>query len=534
MQLIKGIIFKCNKLSGEDRLKITLKKIFDVELLEKMLNDFYEIIKVPISIVNIDGEVIVNVESTSLCADFFCKDEPSQQQCMNECMKNVTNVEPGNKLLTCSNGLKIYRTPIYNKETIVANIIMNQFLLNEPILENIVQEADKRDVQLDKFRNAYQNVPIIREEQMQQIIFMIDNLALMLSDSIEKQTENTRLEKKLINNQKRYAKLFANVNQGVVVFQSINDPEKNNENYYIVDINSVFEEIIDYRREELIGKSLSYIMDRSGIQLVDNLNNQLEGENPKARDYYSQKLSKYFNLFPYRYSKNEFVILVTDTTKKYEELILQRKQLITIVKTLGNLIEKKDFYTAGHQKKVAFLAYKIALEIRMEKSQIEGLYLAGMLHDIGKIGVPAEILTKPNELTEAEFEIIKSHVLMGYDILREIDFLWPVANIVLQHHEKLNGKGYPNGLTGDEISLEAKILCVADVVEAITAHRPYRPSLGLDFALEEIKRFSGIYYEPNIVDACIRVCSMNNWNEMIAEALEDSLLNELNWGYKCN
>jgi len=135
-----------------------------------------------------------------------------------------------------------------------------------------------------------------------------------------------------------------------------------------------------------------------------------------------------------------------------------------------------------------------------------------MLHDIGKIGISSDILSKPDKLSEAEFELIKTHVQNAYDILSKISFPWPVADIVLQHHEKIDGSGYPNGLTGKDILLEAKIISVADVVEAITAHRPYKPALGISYALKEIKKYSGIYYEPEIVDACIQVCTEINWN----------------------
>jgi putative nucleotidyltransferase with HDIG domain len=216
--------------------------------------------------------------------------------------------------------------------------------------------------------------------------------------------------------------------------------------------------------------------------------------------------------------------LSKDVIKKREEITVRRKQLMSTVITMGSMIEKRDLYTAKHQKKVAYLACKIGTKMGIQKDRFEGLYIAAMLHDIGKIGIPAEILTKPDKLTLVEFEMIKSHSQIACDILSKINFPWPVADIVLQHHERLNGSGYPFGLTGKDISLEAKILSVADVVEAITAHRPYRPALGLSYALEEIKAFSGIYYDPEVVDACIHVCTENSWDKMIDKALSDNIL----------
>jgi putative nucleotidyltransferase with HDIG domain len=169
------------------------------------------------------------------------------------------------------------------------------------------------------------------------------------------------------------------------------------------------------------------------------------------------------------------------------------------------MVEVKDPYTAGHQRRVTDLARAIATEMGLKKNQIEGIRTAGVIHDIGKIIVPSEILTKPSQLTEAEFEIIKTHPKVGYDILRDKEFPWPIAQIVYQHHERMDGSGYPLGISGPEILMEARVLAVADVVEAMASHRPYRPALGLDKALEEISKGKGQLYDPEVVDACLKI-----------------------------
>ncbi len=169
----------------------------------------------------------------------------------------------------------------------------------------------------------------------------------------------------------------------------------------------------------------------------------------------------------------------------------------------------RDPYTAGHQKRVTDLACAIAEEMSLSKEQIEGLQMAGLIHDVGKILVPAEILSKPGRLTEIDFSMIETHPKVGYDILKTIEFPYPVAQIVIQHHERMDGSGYPAGLTGKEILLEARILAVADVVEAIASHRPYRPALGQDKAIEEISQNRGVLYDPKAVDACLKVLSTN-------------------------
>lgn len=175
------------------------------------------------------------------------------------------------------------------------------------------------------------------------------------------------------------------------------------------------------------------------------------------------------------------------------------------VHAVSNALELRDPYTAGHQRRVAELASAIAHEMGLEKKRVQGVRLVGMIHDIGKIGIPAEILTKPGRLSDLEREMIKQHAEMGFDILKDANFPWPVAEIAHQHHERLDGSGYPQGLKGDEISLEARIVGVADVVESMASHRPYREGLGMPAALDEIRKHSGSFYDAQVVEACCRV-----------------------------
>ena len=182
-----------------------------------------------------------------------------------------------------------------------------------------------------------------------------------------------------------------------------------------------------------------------------------------------------------------------------------KEALIGTIRAIALTVEKRDPYTAGHQSRVADLAAAIAGEMGLDANRIEGMKLGAMIHDIGKIYVPAEILNRPGQLSVHEFGMIKTHPEVGYDIIKDVKFPWPVALMVLQHHERMDGSGYPKGLKGDEIILEARILAVADVMEAITAHRPYRPALGFDVALAEIEAKRGQLYDPNVVDACLRL-----------------------------
>ncbi|MCR4331384.1 MAG: PAS domain S-box protein [Sulfuricaulis sp.] len=185
--------------------------------------------------------------------------------------------------------------------------------------------------------------------------------------------------------------------------------------------------------------------------------------------------------------------------------VRMEKALLETIEAIGSALEKRDPYTAGHQRQVAKLAHAIAQEMKLPQEVAEGIYMGCLIHDIGKIYIPAEILSRPGKLTAPEFEIIKCHPQVGYDIIKGIEFPWPVAKMILEHHERLNGSGYPQGLKGGEISLEARILAVADVVEAMASHRPYRPGLGVDKALEEISQNRETLYDPQAVDVCLRL-----------------------------
>jgi PAS domain S-box-containing protein/putative nucleotidyltransferase with HDIG domain len=204
---------------------------------------------------------------------------------------------------------------------------------------------------------------------------------------------------------------------------------------------------------------------------------------------------------------------------------LKRSTDETVI-ALAAAAETRDPYTAGHQHKVAQLACAIAREMGLNPEQIEGVRVIGLLHDIGKIAVPAEILSKPGKITEIEFNLIKSHSLVGYEILKQVEFPWPVALAVLQHHERLDGSGYPGGLQGPEICPEAKIIAVADVVEAMSSHRPYRLALGIDRALEEITQYKGVRYDPEVVDTCIGLITEKGFHFDQEPPLESSLADE--------
>jgi HD-GYP domain-containing protein (c-di-GMP phosphodiesterase class II) len=188
-----------------------------------------------------------------------------------------------------------------------------------------------------------------------------------------------------------------------------------------------------------------------------------------------------------------------------ESLVKFKKTLDGTITALASLAEKRDPYTAGHQLRVARLACAIARRMGLAADRGKGMGIAASMHEIGKICVPAELLSKPGRISEHEYGIIKAHPEVGYDILKVIDFPWPLAEIALQHHERIDGTGYPRGLEGREMLLESRIIAVADVVEAISSHRPYRPSLGLKHAVREIVDNRGRLYDADVVDSCLAI-----------------------------
>jgi putative nucleotidyltransferase with HDIG domain len=199
------------------------------------------------------------------------------------------------------------------------------------------------------------------------------------------------------------------------------------------------------------------------------------------------------------------VITLRTRTEHEQHATILRQGLEQSIQTIAGTVEARDPYTAGHQRRVSELATAIAREMGLPEEQVNGIHLAAIIHDVGKVHIPAEILSKPGKLNEIEFMLVKTHPQAGYDILKDVKFPWPIADIILQHHERLDGSGYPQGLKDGQILLESRIMAVADVVEAMSSHRPYRPALGVMAALSEIDRGRGSVYDPAVVDACLKV-----------------------------
>jgi len=280
-------------------------------------------------------------------------------------------------------------------------------------------------------------------------------------------------------------------------------------------------EILGYSKDEFYDPNFDFmnlIAHEDKVRISENLARHFKGEDIEPYDYTlvgknGKRIDAILTTKVITLAGAPAIMgIITDITdrKKVEHDVKDgfeklKKALDGIVISLAAAAEKKDPYTAGHQRRVTLLAVAIARHMGFDDNLIDGIRVGGTLHDIGKIYVPTEILSKPTKLTSVEYSIVKTHPQTAADIIKNIEFPWPVVKMVLQHHERLNGSGYPAGLNGDQIIPEARILTVADVVEAMSSHRPYRPAKGIEQALEEITQNRGTLYDPTVVDACLEI-----------------------------
>jgi PAS domain S-box-containing protein len=286
--------------------------------------------------------------------------------------------------------------------------------------------------------------------------------------------------------------------------------------------------MLGYSEEEMVGMNNRQFTDKENAKKLFEVFNKVYRNGDPAKEFDWQIIrkdgtAKYIEASVSLLKDSSGKIrgfrgLVHDITeRKLAEANLQKtleslkKAVSTTIQVLVSALESRDPYTAGHQFRVAHLACAIAEEMGITKEKIDGIFLAGSIHDIGKISVPTEILAKPTKLTDLEFSLIKEHPQAGYEMLKHVESPWPLAQIIYQHHERLDGSGYPNKLTENEIIIEARIMAVADVVEAMASHRPYRPSLGIESALGEIRKNKGILFDSAAADACIRLFTEKNY-----------------------
>ena len=317
-------------------------------------------------------------------------------------------------------------------------------------------------------------------------------------------------EKALRVSEEKYRVVVENAKEAIIVTQDMN----------VVFVNNAGVDMIKYSEKILKPKPFTDFIHPDDINMVvDHHIRRLKGEG--VQSVYSFRLLSpdgtvkwvELNAAVIKWNERPAILsfLKDITGRKLAEASLQQtldslqKAVGATIQVMVSAVEMRDPYTAGHQLRVANLACAIATEMGLPQDKIDGIRMAGSIHDIGKLSIPAEILSKPTKLTNNEFALIKEHPLSGYEMLKDVESPWPLAQVVYQHHERMDGSGYPRNLKGDEIIMEARIMAVADVVEAMASHRPYRAGLGIDAALAEIEKNKGTHYDNTVVDACLRL-----------------------------
>jgi PAS domain S-box-containing protein len=323
-------------------------------------------------------------------------------------------------------------------------------------------------------------------------------------------TEHKRAEKALQESEEQYRTLFENANEAIFVVQ----------NRKLVFLNPTTIMVTGYSSEELMAKPfIEFIHPDDADMVIDKHVRRLRGEelphiysfriihkdgNVKWVELNSVLINWNGNLATLNFLSDISARERVDE-KLQQTLESLRKAVGTTIQVMVSAVEARDPYTSGHQSRSADLARAIAAQMGLPPAKIDGIRMAGSIHDIGILSIPAEILSKPTKLTNIEFSLIKEHSRNGYEMLKDVESPWPLAEIVYQHHERMDGSGYPRNLKGDEILMEARILAVADVVESMASHRPYRPAIGVEAALEEIEKNKGILYDDAVADACLRL-----------------------------
>ena len=324
-------------------------------------------------------------------------------------------------------------------------------------------------------------------------------------------TERKREQEALRENEELYRTIFDNTGTSMILIE---------EDMTISMANDEFLRNTGYSSDEIIGrmKWTEIIHPDDLMRMIEQHRLRRETEGNALPSYEFRYITKTgdikdtllnIKLVPGTKKSIASLIDMTERKKAQEELhqTLERlgKAMNTTIHLLAGAVEARDPYTAGHQTRAADLARAIATEMEIPKAKIDGIGMAGAIHDIGKLSVPAEILTKSSKLTKVEFALVKEHAVKGYEMLKDVESDWPLAEMVYQHHERMDGSGYPRNLKGEEIIIEARILAVADVVEAMSSHRPYRPALGVEVALDEIEKNRGTLYDSTVADACVKL-----------------------------
>ncbi len=535
--------FKDKAAIEEKILETEFLKEIHISDLENSMNAFSDMMGLSLEFATIDGEVLLSTDKNNLCRNYHRKNTQMSKHCLNTSAHKKLVSGPGEsyQIYQCKNNLHYGIIPIEVKGVHTSNIFIRDFYLEERPDPEIFEEHVKvGGFPKEKYLQDFKSIPIITYSKIDQIIRYLRHsivlvgkmsLAQAVEESLQKELRHANeelqeshqeledtekslrkyvkeledQEGKLKKSENRIRHLYKKMNQGLALHEMIFDENQQPRDYRFIDVNPRFEKLTGLSRKDLIGKTVLEVLPETESYWLETYGEVIRYGATMEFEHYSRALGRYYEVSAFKVDTNRFATLITDITERKTEEERLLEGWFKTVESLGNMVELRDPYTSGHQRSVANLAKVVAEHMELSKKTVNGIYLAALLHDIGKISIPAEILSKPIKLTEEEFSLIKTHPDKGSEIIKSIDFPWKVKEMIRQHHEKLDGSGYPLGLTEKEILLESQLITVADMVEAMSSHRPYRPSLGLDFAIEEIKRISGTKLREDVVDAFCRL-----------------------------
>ncbi|MGC9321897.1 MAG: PAS domain S-box protein [Kosmotogaceae bacterium] len=607
---------------------LKLEDMLDVEAIQSLMNDFYRLTNIGVTLVDIHGNILVATGWQEICTKYHHVNPETLRNCLYSDIELSKGVEPGTlKLYKCANNMWEIATPLVVGDTHLGNLFLGQFFMEDESVDYdfFRRQARSYGFNEDDYIKALDNVPRWSRETLDTVMTLYSKFADMVSNlgfaNIElarSLSERDGLLQRVEEMESRLSRYVESAPDGIFVTDKRG-------NY--TDVNEASCIITGYSREELLNMNMIQLIPPESLEEAENhFRLTIETGKSEGITAFVKKTGekRYWNVRAVRLNDTSFIGFARDVTALFmsqealrkseeekslilnstkaiivyydtdlniiwanralaehlgtdvEELIgmnctdvwrrkkkcdycILRKALDTgsqktgeimsefgttwyvkvypvrdadgkivgivelcedtaeinrlsrspevafeaLVRAASNIVNANDPYTSDHQKNVSDLAVAIGKKMDLDDETCNCLKVAGLLHDIGKISVPTEILARPGKLSDIEFRLVKEHSKNGYNILKDIDLPWPVADIILQHHERLDGSGYPNSLKDDQIRLESRIIAVADVVEAITSHRPYRAALGIEFAMNEIKENSGRLYDPLVVKACV-------------------------------
>lgn len=532
---------------------LRLDVLIDLEQTRSLLESFCTAMGISSALIDPDGEVLVAANWQPVCTEFHRKHPVAHAHCVESDTVLAARLREGEdfSLYTCRNGLTDAASPVMVGGQHIANVFVGQFLTAPPDRDRFRRQAKDWGMDEKAYLQALAKVPVLDPQKVQASVRFLVATAQVLGtmglEALHREqvaAEQRRTAAALRESESRYRALFEHSPVAMweedhsavkeylddLVAQGVSDvseylrrtPDAYEECRRLARVTDVNEATVRLYGAADKEDLLAYMRRQYPISEDSNIRKfwgaAAQGELAASFDEAARGLNgttihihETCRVAPgheARLDKVYFVDVDMTAQRRYERRQRQtlerlRRSVDAAVGALARTVEMRDPYTAGHQERVATLAIGIADKLGLPPRRKTSLRIAATVHDIGKISVPAEILAKPSALTDIEWRLIQEHPQTGWRILREMEFPGPVARIVRDHHERLDGSGYPQGLTGDQIGIEARILAVADVVEAMSAHRPYRPSVGVDAALAEVQENAGRLFDPDVVAACV-------------------------------